>query len=436
MSTKTYDTLGLTLTVRSDGTSVSVGFSDSIAIVGGYDATNAGSSVSPNSAETITSASDAANKFGDGSELHEASKLALNQGVGDIRGVAVAETTGTTDSFSSTQSGSLSNTPVFDPTVNREHSIVASDSNSNSIDVQIDYDDSPSAPSSSDTINLNPSTGNWKADAAGTYDITYDYGDYTSGIQEAVGLDVRYVIVLTENDSVTSTLSTELSTRASNFDFKRGVVGVHPEVASNNIGSHTPNEDDQRIVRVAPARGTVDEEVRLAAGVGALAASVPVGDSITYDTVGGLTNLRTKYLASEADDASRITVLTSDYEVAEGVTTSSTAEFQDIHKVEIVDTVAQALHEIAKTYAGGPNIADARKDLRSDMVGTLGNFASQRPPLLATGDGTRPYSVTTSQGASDDEMQVEVGIEPLPIAKEVTLDLAVGNVVTFNGASA
>jgi hypothetical protein len=68
----TIDRLGTTLTINARGSTVSVGTTNGISIVGGYDVANAADSVTAGEAVAVNGGTQAARLFGEGSELHRA----------------------------------------------------------------------------------------------------------------------------------------------------------------------------------------------------------------------------------------------------------------------------------------------------------------------------------------------------------------------------
>jgi len=435
----TYDTLGATISIEPNGVVAPGGLNTAVAIVGGYDATNGAATAGE--ATPVTSSTEADDQFGATSELARQAALAFANGATTVYGVPVPETEAT-ESFTggdSTSAAPLSNVPAFDPRVQPEHTITVTDTSANS-DLTVEYVyGSPSSPATADTIEINPLTGEWAADASSDYQITYTYGEYGDAITTAVGQPVRAVVVCTEADTLITTLQTELSTAASNFRFLRGFVGAEPNVQTGSVTGYTPVTDDLRVVEVAPARGTgADGGVRAVGAVAGLMASQPIDvtGSITYDRVSGLTDLNVSYPPTTAESFERVTALTDEFEVAEGITTSSEGSFADIYKVEIIDTVIEQLYARIKNYRGGSNAQSAQRRFKSRLTRVLSSLAAPtaQPPLLADGGGGQPYAVTVSQGATDTETEVSVGIDPAPIAKEVTLSVGVGP-IQFNGVS-
>jgi len=270
-----------------------------------------------------------------------------------------------------------------------------------------------------------------------------------------VNQDVRYVIVCTENDGVKATLTTHLKEEAGDFRFMRGIVGASVGIDSGEVSSYSPPSNSWRLIEVAPSRGQTANDsdayggkyggdayggvrTRTLGAIGGLLAQQPINveGSITYDEVIGLTELNVEYAPTKAETFEKVTALTRDFEVAEGVTTSTEPTFADIYAGEIIDLAVEQLYGRVKEYKGGSNTQTAQRRFRARLKRLLASYTSPdaTPPLLATGEGGRPYSVAVSNGSSDTETDVKIGMEPAPIAKEVYLDISVGP-LRFNGVS-
>lgn len=436
--TISYDTLGGSISVEPSGSVGAGELNTSVAIVGGYDDANADPDVAAGETTIVNSSTDATNQFGEASELARQTVLANANGAGTIYGVPLP-TTETSDSITASSSGTLDNVPICDPRVTSE-SLSVVDGSGSTVEVQY-VDETPSQPETNGTISVNPTTGEWAASSSGDYEITYSYATYESAVQEAVSQPVRYVIVCTEDGGVIQTLADELKAQAADFRFSRGVVGAMPGLASGDIASYEPTTDDQRIVEVSPARGTDTSEngVRTVGAVGGLLANQPVDvtGSVTYDALRGLETLATQYPPSDAQQFERVTGVTDTLDIAEGVTTSTEESFSDIYKVEIIDFVVEQIHERLRNYRGGSNTLDARKKFRSRLKRTLSavSAGNAQPPLLADAEGGRPYGLGVSLGANDTITDVEIQIDPAPIAKTVNVNVGVGP-IRFEGVSA
>jgi hypothetical protein len=437
----TYTTLGSTVTIDSAGFIPASNVNSAVALVGGYDSAEAGAGVNAGEVTRVSSSTEASNHFGAGSELARQSSAAFLNGASEVYGIPVPETD-TSETFGSTSvtsSGTLSNGGVLDPRLHQEHDITATDQSDGSDLVVNAVYGTPSTPSEADTININPRTGDWEADASGEYEITYTYADYADAINVAVNQTVRAVAVCDERTSTKLTLRTELDEAESNIRFLRGVIGAEPNIQSGDISTYTPPNRSWRVVESAPAHGT-DEmgTVRTAGAIAGLIAGQPidVSGSITYDTVDYFTGLNVAYTPSEASDFEAVTAITDEFEVAEGVTTSEDEAFRDIYKVEIVDLVVENIYGLVKDYKGGSNSSTARDLFESRVRRRLASYSepNAQPPLLASGDGSRPYYVDAALGASDTETDLNMAIDVAPIAKSVNLDFTLGP-VQFNGAT-
>jgi len=438
----TIDLLGTTLNISAQGTTETVGFADNIAMVGGYDAANADGSVTAGEAEAISGGVEAEQLFGENSELARAAHAASANPVDTIYAVPVPETTGNTESFAGTSSGTLSESPIFDPNVHPDHEVTATDVVAGAtVTVNIVYEDAPSAPAEADTINLNPINGEWNADESSDYDITYDYGDYATALAEAVTYPVRFVAALTEDGGVASAALSQAQEEAKNGEFMRVVYGGSPNTPSTAAGSYVTATTSYRTVEVLPSRWEgIDGEVRGAAAVAGLLAGQPINaeGAITYDDLNGLEGpVHNSYRPTEAEQFSDdgVTAVDRTRTVVGGRTTSDETAFSRIHEVEIVDLVGETLLTIGNTYKGGGNYGESMELLERALRRTCRTFANQRPPLLASPDDGEPFTVAVDTGVSEREVVASVGIEPAPIMEEVTLNLNTGEVTTFEGVS-
>jgi hypothetical protein len=434
---KQYDTLEGSLSIGASASASRTGNDNSVAIVGGYDASNAASDVTEDEATYVPDPTTAEDVFGQ-SELSRAVEAVAANGVGDIWGVPVTETTGVTESFSSATTGQLSVTPVFDPNLHPEHDIVVTDSVAASdLDVNIVYG-TVTTPDSGEA-NVNPNSGAIEFPSSSDYEVTFDHGDYGNAITNAGNLGVRNLIVCTESATVKSSVVATTSDIATDFDFKRAFTGARPDLESGEISSYTPDEQDWRMVEVAPARAVgADGPVRTCAAVGGFVSAQPIGPdgSTLFDEVSGISSLGQQYRPSEAKDFDGVTSLTRTGRVATAETTSTEEQFRLIYATEIIDQVASTLFSVARDYAGGPqDVGDLEILLETQLV----SYSQGRPPLLGFGDGrtASPYDVSVELGSSSTVANAGVTIVPYPIAEEVNLSLTISDgFVEFGGASA
>lgn len=312
MSTKSYQSDVGELTVRPVPTVSRSGETNAVAVIGGYNASTAESSVTAGEATAVTNPVNASEQFGN-SEIARAATVLTANGANDIRAVPVPETE-MTESVTGSDSITLSHAPIFDPQLHPEHDIEVVNSTTGEIlDVNYVYTNQVQQPTTNDTANVNPVTGSVVTDVSSDYEVTYTYGDYQSAIDTAKDLPVRYLCVLTENEGVKASAIAAVADIASDFDFKRVVTGARPEIQSTDVGSYVPSQRSWRMVEVAPARaGGANGPVRTQAAVAGLMASQSIGPdgSTLFDTVSGLTGLNTDYRATTATGFDGVTSLT------------------------------------------------------------------------------------------------------------------------------
>jgi len=262
-----------------------------------------------------------------------------------------------------------------------------------------------------------------------------DSSNWSGAAEEAMGLDPRYIVVCSETDSNQTDVLGVVSSWANDLEFAR-VFAPAEDVSASNVSTYTPANEDQRFIEVAPLRTTVGgKDAYAAAAVAGHAARQPLGSSITYDSL-NIEDASLEYRRSTAEDFEQVTAITRDGQVAEGVTTSAEDAFKDIFQVEIVDTVTLGLDEIGQSYAGSrPNISEARRSLRKDVREFLGPLTTGRPPLLADSQGGPAYSVGT-QATGDESVDLNVGVSPVDVMKQIDINMNVGSVVGFEGYEA
>jgi hypothetical protein len=427
------------ITVLSGGTvAVSVAFENSLGVMGGMDTANG--SATEGDVVTVDSPTDAATKFGDGSELHEASKLAFNQGVGTLYMLPVSETSVTGETHSSA-TGTLDNAPIFDPRVQDEHSITVSDSSGGDLTVNYVDEPSPSQPSASDEINIYPPTGEYAADAGpdgSDYEFDYTYGDYsTTEIAKLIDKSPRIVTVLTENDSVATDAVTEINSRAVDFDFMHLVAGE--QIGISNTSTYTNSDDERRLSKLYPARAFTDEadtnEVRLSSAVGGYLASLGLGLSATGDSVGGFSGSLKNELSgpsSAGDLIDQGIMPLLDYppvEIVKDMTTSDTAKFERVYVMQIVDELTEVSHTINRQFIGEQNTPSNNRSIQQSHTNAYLSAENGTPPLLDD------FTVTVTEDTSNDnKLNIAIGLDVVDVIDIIDVTITVGDIIQNGGA--
>lgn len=422
----------------SAGTTVSIGlaFERSVGFVGGMDTANG--TASAGTVEEVSNPTDAATLFGDDSELHRAAEVAYQSNIDTLYAVGVEETDATYTSTGDETGGTLDNAPVFDPNLHGDEDITASDDGSNSIAVNITYNDPPSQPTDADTINLNPHTGEFKADESDTYTIEYSYGDYGPAVDELLTEGPRTVAIGTETESVGQDLADDLSAKAVDFTFGHGFVGVPPvgdsQTTDNYVSNYSDSLDEKRLSVVASPRGYTDtaetEEVRTCYGVAAQHAGVPLGNSLTRSPLNGYEALQTDFSVDNLEVLIDNQVLPlrdqPPVEIIKDMTTSQEPAFERVYSNQIADDGTERLHLIASDFIGNNfNTPAARRRLRRSLRNEYNAMASDSPPLLDA------YAVDVSADDTDDnQVDVTVGLDVVDVVDIIDAEISIGDVIT------
>jgi hypothetical protein len=427
---------GDSIEVRSGGTvAIGAAFATTVGLVGGMDTNNG--SATPGEVVEVASSADAATQFGEDSELKKQVDLVYQNGnISTIYAVAVSETEVTAESAGGT-SGSLDDAPLFDPNVNAEHDITASDTGGDDPTVEVVYDSPPATPSSADTVNVNPVTGEFEFDttADGSYEFDYEYGDYSTAIQTLAPKVPRTLAALTESVSVANDLVTELNSAAADFEFMHGQVGGGPEV---DPSSYSDTIDERRLSIVVPSRAYTDaantNEVRTLGATAGLQSGLALGNSSTYESLGGFVDIgRTedeRYSNSELGtliDSQVYPLKQGDrIFVVKDMTTSTDPRFERVYASEIVDEATEISHQISQQFVGELNTESNRF--------ALGESHSTSYQEFVEDDLLDAYSVTVSEGADPDEVDVDIGLDVVDIMDTIDVTITVGDVVTNGGA--
>lgn len=404
---------------------VGVAFERSVGLVGIGD-TDTGSADEGTVYEVNTSAQ-ATELFGSDSELQEQIDLAFLNGATRVYAVAVPVTE-TTETIGTASSGTLSEVPVLDPSLHDTAISITDTTESATVETNIVYG-TPSSPTEANTANVNPVTGEIEFDESSDYEITYEHGSYSTAITDVVSESPRSVAVCTENTTVANDLLTELESADDNFDFSTGYVGASPEI---DAGSYSDNFDSRRLVVTHASRGFFDEaESNMGRTVGAIAgkqAGKPLGDSTTYESVGGFASLYEPPEKSEYSDLidSQVLPLANDggIFIVKDMNTSTEPKFERIFVSEILDEATGNVHIIAQNFIGEPN----RPEVRSDFADSLTQSLSE----LSADGLLDAFSVAVAEGADNFTTDVTIGVDIISVIDNADIDITVGDVVTNN----
>src|SRR6056297_158838 len=295
--------------------------------------------VSASSPEQINARLEADAKFGGGSELAEGMKEALANGanINFLYGVAVPREF-VEGEVQTTQTGSLDNLALVEHTGDAVDStgdtlgdmgISVTDTTDGDLTVELRYNGSPSTPTEADTVFVNPLTGEYAADAAptGDYEFSYTYNEYSTAFSAE---DVRGIVnedetgvyvALSDSDSVSSSLQSEVSTLRTNYQLVNAVSVAEPNdnelldaantsaenggadarYDAGNYASANQSVSEEYFYKFAPGREE-DAVKTIAGGVGGLFAGNPITDPVYNDELNGYQSLEQTFSKTDADN--------------------------------------------------------------------------------------------------------------------------------------
>jgi hypothetical protein len=173
-------------------------------------------------------------------------------------------------------------------------------------------------------------------------------------------------------------------------------------------------------------------------------ASEPLGGSATGNGINGFDTLEQDFTVSETTDfgdgsaVDRVTVVRDGLfgvEIVEDLTTSTGEKFDDVYRCEIIDDLAYNLHVVGREFIddNGANTPDDRRvGLEAPARTVLRGASENDPPLLASTDGSKPYTVSTSVGSDDETVSMSVGADVVGVTKTVEIDVGIGPVSSYD----
>jgi hypothetical protein len=379
----------------------------------------------------VNNSTEARTLFGTDSELQEQVDLAFLNGAATVFAVAVP-TQSNTESLSTTSSAVLTESPVLDPNLHDTSVEVTDTSESATVDVSIEYTSPPSSPATTNTANLNPVTGEIEFDESSSYEVSYEFASYQTAISDMIAESPRSLAVCTENTEVANTLLTELETVDDNFNFITGYVGASPEIDAD---AYSDAFDSRRLVVSHASRGYFDAAATtMGRTVGALAgkqAGKELGDSTTYESVGGFASLHQPVSKSDYSTLidSQVLPLVEDGEIfiVKDMTTSTEPKFERVYASEIADEATENTHTVAQSFVGEPNIQEVRTALADSLNLTYAD--------LLDNDLLNDYTIAVSEGADDFTVDVNIGADIVSIIDNVDVEITIGDVITNETAT-
>ncbi len=407
----------------------------------GLDSNNA--SASTESVEQINARLEADNKFGSGSELADAMKEALANGANIDFLYGVAPERYIRQETPGTQTGTLSNTPIFENTND-----ITVDDGGTTISVEFRYDGAPATPSSQDTMFINPFTGEYAADAAPGTSFTIDYRslDYSnafglSGVTNIVAEDETGIFVaLSESDSVSSSLQSEVSTLRNDYQLVNALSPAEP----NNNSSESPpdarydtstyNSANQSIdadyyFKFAPTR-LEDEKATVMGGVGGLFAGNAISDPIYNDALSGYQDLEQSFSKSDADNMRNEYVIpirqAGSIRVKDNLSTSTDTDWErDFWRRRITDRVVLIAKTVGDSIIGDINDTQTRNAAQRQIESEIRGLVDDRLLKPNTSDADNWFVDVYEDSSNADEVNIDIGFTPYGVVKRIDASVTI-----------
>jgi hypothetical protein len=455
---------GIRVTTESGGiSSVSVGAEEKVVLFGeaNYDGSNnvdgddANFSVSASEPEQINAPRVAGDKFGSGSELADGMREALANGanIDYLYGVAVPRVDVSGESQSS-QDGTLDNAELVD-----ERSHVTFDDGGTILDVEFRYDGNPVEPGATDTVYINPLTGEYHADStpSSSFSIDYTYNDYAtafsaSAVRNVVNEDETGVyFALSDSDSVSSSLNTEVSTLRNNYQLVTGMTIAEPNdneiiedanTTDANAGADarydasTYSSANQSIVeehffKFAPGR---EEDVTktIGGGIAGLFAGSPIDEPVYNDAVSGYSSLEQAITKTDEDNLRAEDIIPVREGGAIRVKGNRSTAYGESDTVaatfwtrRIADRVTLIAKLVGDNILGRINDPQTRRDAERQISSNMRQLADQRLIRQNTADDLYWKVDVYEDENNENQANVDISFTPYGIVKEVDATVTV-----------
>lgn len=429
-------------------TGVEIGAEEKLVIFGKGDPANG--SVNANEPTQITSLSSIDTKFGAGTKLASAMKQALANGANReyLYGVMLSgssQTVETKNSQDHTGSSKLQapiEQEIGDIQVWEETSGDGS-YDDNELNVEFRYetntdstttDFTSNPPEASDTVFINPLTGEWVADSTGDYEFTYSILDFQSALDSADRVldegETGVYTVLSETPDVHSALTSKVGTLRSNYQLVQGVAPARPNVTDVDNGNaefeaanYADNTDNDAVYLFAPGRER-NTQYTITGAVAGLMAGHPITEPVYNDALSGLDDLEQKLTGSEATDLRESQVIPvrqgGSIRLKSNASTSTESDWtRDFWRRRIVDRVILLTKQVGDDTIGRINDDESRDDAEDVIYSELSGMVNDRLLKPNTETETRWYVEVVEDDTNSDQMNIDVGVTPQGIVKRI-----------------
>jgi len=400
--------------------------------------------------------------FGSDSELANGMRQALANGanIDFMSGVAPAREN-VVDEVHSTQTGTLTNAPLYEEDVADESNIetivvVDDDDPGTELEVRYSYDDDLTAPGDApadsdpavpEIVAVNPLTGEYIADQSPVGDLlfSYKYLDWQAAfdsepVTNVVNEDETGIYVsLSDSDAVSVIAEAAAGVRRNEFQLINAISGAQPnsskliessngDYVRRNARFDTANYSQGSVnsdyyFKLAPVR-LPDSPKTIMGGVAGLFAGNPISDPIFNDAISGFSELEqqlTKTAADDLRDARAIPVKQAgSIRVKDNISTSTETDWQrDFFRRRIADRVVLIGKTVGDLIVGRINdqqTRDTAQRLIRRELRELSNDGLIRPNA---GEEQNFFVDVFESSTNPDEVKIDIGFTPFGIVKRI-----------------
>jgi hypothetical protein len=466
---------GVRVETRSGGiSSISVGAEEKLVLFGEanyvldsgslvVEGDDAALDVSASSPEQIVARLGASRRFGAGSELAVGMTDALANGanIDFLFGVAVPREI-VEGELQSTQTGTLDNVALVESTgdavdtaagtIGKQGIEVLDGSTEQTVELR--YNGAPATPSDADTVFVNPLTGEYAADEApddGDYTFNYTFNDYSAafGAQEVRNIvnenETGIYAAMSDSDSVSASLSAEVSTLRDNFQLVNAVSLAEPNDNEVLDAANTSDENggadarydtatyssanqsvsSESFYKLAPGR--LENEGRtIIGGVGGLFAGNSLSNPIFNDELSGFQSLEQVFSKTDADnirDEDIIPVRSAGSIRVQGNRSTSFSDAEavagDFFSRRITDRVILIGRQVGQNILGRINDAETRAAARRLIQSELRELVSEG--LIRSNTSTETnFSVEVFEDPTNsEEVKINIAFTPFGVVKRI-----------------
>lgn len=259
----TYGNLpGVRATVTAGSLSrISVGYEQKLVMFGRGDA--AEGNAEPNTYERVRNGVDAADKFGNDTQLAHGLEKALSNGANNsfLYGVMAEEIAVSGEPIAG-GSGTLANSPIVeDPST----MTITNTTTSTEMTPVYRYESVPETASlDPDQVAINPTTGEFDSGDTDAYEVDYAYLDWDAALDAADPVvnhqEIGVYAPLSDSATVAESLAAKMDELRPTYKLVRGVIGAQPNATSAagepiiDVDTYTDNVDNEAVYMLGPVR--------------------------------------------------------------------------------------------------------------------------------------------------------------------------------------